>query len=124
MNFVGSGIPREAPDDFLCPACGRNMSEQPIPPVTGLQDFGKYMAAILSGLPLGLLAYSLIMSALGLDSIPGVIPVGLILMLMVMIGSYLGGRLEKMHSVAARWWLLLVVAVLPGGATLAIISLF
>jgi len=67
MNFVGAGIPREAPDNFLCPVCGRNMSDQPIPPVTGLQVFGKYLAAILAGL---------------------------VLMAVAMVGSYLGDRLD------------------------------
>jgi hypothetical protein len=101
------------------------MSDRPIPPVSGPQVFGKYLAAILAGLPLGWLIGAMVMAALEtiFDRVPGVVLVGSALLTMAVIGSFLGDRLEKMHSVSARWVLLIAVALVPGGALAAVLFL-
>ena len=121
FKFVGPGVPRDAPSDMICPVCDRNMSDRPVSPVTKLQVFAMYSAAILAGVPLGLIAGGMVTGVFGRDVVPGVVQVGLVLLAMFLIGGFLGSRPKKMHSVAGRWLLLLGVATLPGGVLAAIV---
>jgi len=118
FRFVGPGIPREAPENFFCPICGNNMSDPPIPPFTGAQKFGKNLATILLGLPLVLIGVGLT-SAFKI----GIVALLLALLAMVAIEEYLGEKLKKMPSVAARWWLIFVVAIFPIGV-IGVVLLF
>ena len=86
------------------------------PALTNAQTISKYLAAILTGGPIGWFGGELISSLFEGQQLPDVVNIALVILVIIVIGNFLGDRLNKMRSHSARWWLLIAVGAVPIGA--------
>ena len=91
--------------------------------MTNAQTIGKYLVASLAGAPIGWFGGELISSLFEGQQLPDVVHIALVILVIIVIGNFLGDRLNKMRSHSARWWLLIAVGGVPIGALIAFIAM-